>query len=293
MVFGTVGDLVEDVVVHLGGPINLASDTDAVVIRRRGGSAANAAAAAARSGAPARFIGQVGDDSTGSALIDSLAAEGVDLVVRRQGRSGTVVVLVDQTGERTMLSDRATCADLADPEPVWLDGLTILHVPTYSLIEGSLADTAAELVHWAHERGITVSIDTSSVSLMERYGVERLTALYRRLRPDVVLCNEDESACLGNHTEPARVGARLVVVKRGPAPAVVVEQGRAVREVPVPTIAHVGDTTGAGDSFAAGFLTSWAEGQPVLEAVTRGHRAAAAAIERASSGSVPELSDPF
>lgn len=288
-----MGDLVEDVVVHLGGPINLASDTDAVVIRRRGGSAANAAATAARTGAAARFIGQVGDDSTGNALIAALGAEGVEVVARQRGRSGTIVVLVDHTGERTMLSDRATCPGLDEPERSWLDGLTVLHVPTYSLTEGSLASTSAQLIDWCHELGIPVSIDASSESVMERYGVDRLAALYRQLRPDVLLCNEDEAACLGAHLDPADegggVGAGLVIVKQGAAPALVLEPGRPVQRVPVPPIARVGDTTGAGDAFAAGFLTAWTAGAPVLDAVANGHRTASATIARVSDRAEPTV----
>ena len=61
----TIGDLVEDVVVHLRGEINVASDTDVVVSRRRGGSAANMASTTARLGHLVRFVGPVGDDSTG------------------------------------------------------------------------------------------------------------------------------------------------------------------------------------------------------------------------------------
>ena len=120
---GTVGDLVEDIVVRLGGTVNVDSDTESVVTRRRGGSAANVAAAVMRCGSAARFIGQVGDDAPGAALIDALRAAGVDVVARRRGRTGTIVVLVDQNGERTMLTDRGDSAGLDQPDPAWLDGL--------------------------------------------------------------------------------------------------------------------------------------------------------------------------
>ena len=130
---GTLGDLVEDIVVRLGGPINIASDTQALVVRRRGGSAANVAASAARAGFATRFIGQVGSDAHGGMLIDALRADGVDVVCQRGGRTGTVVVLVDQQGERTMLSDRGSCGDLAHPDPVWLDGLLERTCPTPSV----------------------------------------------------------------------------------------------------------------------------------------------------------------
>ncbi|MET0160173.1 MAG: PfkB family carbohydrate kinase, partial [Acidimicrobiales bacterium] len=57
-----VGDLIEDVVVWLPGPVALGSDTVVRITRERGGSAANAAAAAVRAGGRARFVGQLGDD---------------------------------------------------------------------------------------------------------------------------------------------------------------------------------------------------------------------------------------
>ncbi|MEI7547212.1 MAG: PfkB family carbohydrate kinase, partial [Actinomycetota bacterium] len=108
---GAVGDLLEDVVVRLHEQVNRASDTQATVLRRRGGSAANVVEAAARAGAPARFIGQVGDDGVGHWLTDQLAATGAEVVVRRRGRTGTIIVLLDVNGERTMLADRATATE--------------------------------------------------------------------------------------------------------------------------------------------------------------------------------------
>src|SRR5690606_4920446 len=128
----------EDIAVRLAGPINVASDTRATIRRRRGGSAANAAVAVVRAGGAARFIGQVGDDPIGTALLATLEADGVDLAVRRAGHTGTIVVLLDHRGERTMLTDRGASPDLADPDPAWLDGLSVLHVPVYSLVEGAL-----------------------------------------------------------------------------------------------------------------------------------------------------------
>src|SRR4029079_3745926 len=64
-----LGDLVDDVVVWLGGPIAPDTDTPAQVFHRRGGSAANVAAFAAGIGRPVRFIGQVADDLAGSRLV--------------------------------------------------------------------------------------------------------------------------------------------------------------------------------------------------------------------------------
>src|SRR5205814_351175 len=107
----TLGDLVEDVVVWLHEPINYGTDTPARIVRRRGGSAANVAAFAAAVGSSSRFVGQVGTDGTGERLLAGLHAGGVDTVVARGGRTGSIVVVVDPSGERTMLTDRGAATE--------------------------------------------------------------------------------------------------------------------------------------------------------------------------------------
>lgn len=271
----TIGDLVEDVVVHLGGPINVASDTDVVVTRRRGGSAANMAATTARLGHPARFIGQVGDDATGDSVVADLRSEGVDVRVRRSGRTGTIVCLVDTTGERTMLADRGACVDLAPLDPSWLDDAHTVHVPFYSLSSGALATTTIALLGLAHERGIRVSLDASSVGVMAAAGHDAVVELVRFVRPGVVLCNEDEADFLGASCWPLELSAELVVVKRGAEPAVVRRADRSEVEVAAHRIGSVEDTTGAGDAFAAGFLVACSQGAAPEDAVAAGHSSAA------------------
>lgn len=248
-----LGDLVDDIVVRLGGPVNEATDTRARIVRRRGGSAANVVEMAAGLGYPARFLGQVGSDAIGTVLLDELRQTGVDVgAVRRGGRSGTIIVLVDTRAERTMLTDRGACLELSDPQRAWLDGVSTLHVPFYSLTEGALADSAVALIGWAHELGVRVSIDVSSVAVIEQLGASRVTAMLSVLRPDVVLANGDEGRALGID---APVAGAVTVVKHGADPVeVFADQDRFT--VAVPALDQVSDTTGAGDAFAAGFLTA-------------------------------------
>ena len=248
-----LGDMVEDVVVQLGGPINEASDTLANIVRRRGGSAANVIETAALLGWPARFIGQVGTDAIGAALIDELGASGADVgCVRRGGRSGTIIVLVDHLGERTMLTDRAACLDLTHPDRSWLDGVSTLHVPFYSFTDRPLADTATTVIGWAHELDVRVSIDVSSVAVIEQLGAAQVVGMLDELRPDVVMANGDEAAAL-DITGP--LAGAVTVVKHGGDP-VRVYAGSERLVISVPLIESVTDTTGAGDAFAAGYLTA-------------------------------------
>ncbi len=275
----TIGDLLDDIVVRLNGPLNVASDTDAEIARRRGGSAANFAATAAGLGTRTRFLGQVGDDPMGVLLVAELAGRGVDThFVRRSGITGTIVVLVDSAGERSMLTDRKASIGLVDPERRWLDNVSTLHVPLYSLVDQPLSDSARTLIEWAHEDGIAVSVDLSSVALIEQIGVSRALQILGDARPTVVFANEDEARLLDINSE--LVGA-LTVVKRGSQPARIFEPGQTVVEIPACSVDVVSDTTGAGDAFAGGFLSHGDGGSDHTwlrephAATDAGHRAAA------------------
>lgn len=276
-----VGDLVEDVVVHLHQPIQRASDTASVILRRRGGSAANVATAAAEVGVPSRFIGQVGDDATGDALVAALQQQGVEVVGRRGGRTGTIVALVEPHGERSMLSDRGAAVLLDEPDPTWLGQVTTLHVPFYSLCVEPLASTTVALVTWAHAADARVSVDLSSVALLEAYGIGHAVELVSSLRPHVVLANADEGHCVGARGLD-RIGAQVTVVKQGADPALLYVDRAPAQAVPVPPLEDVRDTTGAGDAFAAGLLVALAGGADPVRAVDAGHRRAAEIITRLS-----------
>ena len=198
--------------------------------------------------------------------------------MRRAGSTGTIVALVDQTGERSMLTDRRTCIDLSDPSPSWLDGVGALHVPLYSLATGAVSATAITVIGWAHDRNVDVSIDVSSSAVIRDLGVDRVRRLLADLSPDLILANRDEATTLDID---GAIGNAVTIVKRGPDPAVVYSPNTPTVEVPGRVVADVTDTTGAGDAFAAGFLThtgGWRR-DPVA-ACESGHRCAAALLTR-------------
>jgi 2-dehydro-3-deoxygluconokinase len=75
------------------------------------------------------------------------------------------------------------------------------------------------------------------------------------------------------------VGAVLTVIKQGPLPVIAVENDGTTTEVAVTPVAHIVDTTGAGDAFAAGFLPHYATTKEITNAVAHGHAVASRVLQ--------------
>ena len=275
----TIGDLVEDVVVWLNTELNIGSDTESVIRRTRGGSAANVSMFAALTGTPSRFIGQVGNDRLGSQLCEVLRDSDVDVQVIADGRTGSIVVLVQPNGQRSFLTDRGVASHLAHFDATLMNDVSILHVPTYSLTDEPLASTCVQYINTARATGSIVSIDASSSSVLTQYGTDRYRALIQLLQPDVFMCNEDEAKVLGLGAQQPMVGAALTIIKQGPLPVIAVQHDGTTTEVAVTPVANIVDTTGAGDAFAAGFLPHYAQTKNVGNAITQGNSLASRVLQ--------------
>jgi sugar/nucleoside kinase (ribokinase family) len=271
----TIGDLIEDVVVWLSAEPNLGTDTDSIIQRTRGGSAANVAMFAALTGTESRFIGQVGSDALGQQLCSSLQQAGVDVCVIAEGRTGSIVVLVQTNGERTFLTDRGVASHLSLIDASLMANVSILHVPSYSLVTEPLASTSLLYIKAAQSLGAVISIDASSTSVLEHFGVARYKSLIQSIQPQVFLCNEDEAGLLGVGVTEGMPGAALTVIKRGAHSTLAISQNNERSEVAVAPVADIVDTTGAGDAFAAGFLPTFVATNDVEVAIARGHAIAA------------------
>jgi sugar/nucleoside kinase (ribokinase family) len=281
-VLGSLGDLVEDVVVWLEEPLAIGTDAVGSIIRTRGGSAANVASAAALLGrVGVRYLGCLGSDPTGDGLVAGLEQMGVDVRVQRRGRTGTILVLVEPGGERSMVPDRGSNLLLTTVDDAWLDGLSMLHVPAYGFCGEPLATSVLDALTRARARGIATSIDASSVGALRGLGREPIRALIADLAPDHLLANAEEAAFLGVE-EPGYLPRTTVVVKHGAQPTVAWTDGRRL-EVPVPPVSEVRDTTGAGDAFAAGYLSAVIAGADLVDACDEGNRLAATALSRAGA----------
>jgi sugar/nucleoside kinase (ribokinase family) len=278
-----VGDVIDDIVVTPLGSVTRDSDTTSRIRATPGGSAANQAAWLAAAGVSVTFVARVGAADVERHRAE-LAAFGVDalLVADADAPTGTIVVMLDADGGRTMYTDRGANLRLsaADLPLSLLDDVDALHVNGYALFASEPRAAVVALIDEARSRGIAVTADPSSSAYLETLGAS--TFLGCTGGAAVCLPNLDEGRVLSGSVEPSDVLAFLcehypvVALKLGSGGVLVGEGGR-VELIP-PASSSVVDPTGAGDAFCAGFLTSWLGGNSAVDAAAAGSQLAARAV---------------
>lgn len=288
-----IGDLLYDLLARVGD-VALGTDTFAPIHAAAGGSGANAATWLAYLGVETHFTGRVGDDVFGTFLEGELErAEVTPHLVRDSFLStGKVFVLVGADGERTMITDRGASENLG-PEDLPKELFqrdSHLHLSGYTFSEGSRRETAFEALRLAHESTMTVSVDPSSVPLLETIGPRRF--LEWTAGADLCFPNLKEGALLTGERDPDAILAALrkrysaVVLKLGPEGAIYSGEDREKIHLPAAPVRAV-DTTGAGDALSAGFLAAWVSGSSPEGSLKQGVGCARRVVERI--GSRPEL----
>ena len=235
-----------------------------------GSASAICATGLARLGNSVSFAGKVGADGWGDYCIQFLRGAGVDTagVIRDPGAKTGLTVSLTSGRDRALVTYLGAIAVLTaqDIRGEVLAGCSHLHVSSYFL-QQSLRKGSRALFRRAHDRGMTTSLDPG-FDPSEQWGADIHDTLEE---VDVFFPNEVELSAIAGDDDLAtalgrlRNGRTLTVAKLGPNGCAALVDGRMI-EVPAHHVTPI-DTTGAGDTFNAGFLHAWLRGQPPEQAM--------------------------
>lgn len=248
-----IGSIAEDDVVRLGEPLRAGAHIEGRESGvRLGGGGANTALPLARAGHRVALVAAVGTDAAGHRLLGGLGTAGVDTsaVVALEDQATTrSVVLIDSAGERTIINLRRT-VEMAPPHRV-------------------LEITA----DWLYVRNRDVGL----APLLRRKAetcriVAHIPPCAEGARPAHVLVGSASDLAADVLADPFAAGRRIggdgvewVVVTRGARGAIAYGQSGRIERA-ARTVTPI-DTTGAGDSFAAGLIHALASGRPMEDAL--------------------------
>jgi sugar/nucleoside kinase (ribokinase family) len=253
-----------------------------------GGSAGNTAAGVAMLGGRAGFVGQVADDQLGEVYGHDIRSVGVEFTTPARPAAemptARCLVLVTPDAQRTMNTFLGAAQHLEtralDEEQV--RGAAILYLEGYLWDPETPRAAMEHAIDVARQAGRKVAFTLSDSFCIARHR-DGFNALIDSGRIDILFANEDEILGLTGAADfEAAVAAAsgrvpLLVVTRSEKGALAVEGG-ARAEVPAEPVDEVIDTTGAGDLFAAGFLTGHAQGRSLEHSLRMGAIAAAEVI---------------
>jgi 2-dehydro-3-deoxygluconokinase len=246
----------------------------AVSFRRSvAGAESNVAQGLARLGHWARWIGRVGDDPAGEAVLRELRADGVDVSgAEMDPQAPTGLLLRDSHAQRVIdvqYYRKGSAASLLSPDQIrleMLEGARVVHVSGITpMLSESAAQATWALVERARQVGAAVSFDPNVRRKLgsDHEWMRTVGPLLREA--DLVIAGEDELELLlgGGAEETSKAlltmgRARTVVVKRRDHSAAA--HGRDGECTQEPFDVPVCDPVGAGDAFAAGWLSAWLRG---------------------------------
>ena len=261
-----------------------------------GGSAANATLGAARLGLRTTYLGKIGGDVTAGHYFENFTAAGGDgsRFKRATLPNGRCLSLVTADGQRTLRTHLGAAMTLHPDEVSAADfhGARHAHIEGYLLFNPALAD---KVVRTARAAGCTLSIDLASFEVVNA----ARDWIFAQLREgvDVVFANEDEAAALfqrrddyGNFARELAGFGGIAAVKLGKDGAWIAV-GRHLHRIAPIHAERVVDTTGAGDSWAAGFLYGHLRGAPLPAAGAIGSLLGAETVQHLGAA-IPDVHWP-
>ena len=291
----TLGECLVSLIATAPGPLAEATAFE----RHVAGAEANVAVGLARLGHSVAYIGRVGGDGFGTAIVRRLRGEGVDvrhlaidagaatgLMLRERRVLGAAQVVYARTGSagsRISIVD----VDRAATDGVFA-GARWLHVTGITpALSPTAHDAVRQAVELARSADLTISFD---VNLRRRLWSDAEAAPIVRAiarQADIVLGSPDELAVLTGAADEDPLGLARAVLELGPSIAVVklgadgalgLERDGAPVASPALPVHAIVDPVGAGDAFCAGFIAARLDGADLATALRSANACGAAAV---------------
>ena len=231
-----------------------------------GGSAANTIVCTSIFGMPSSFIGKIGDDELGLLFKSDQEQYGVNtLLLKSKHSSGRSMVFVSGgNAERTFAVYLGAALDLVpeDLKPEYFAGHDYFHIEGYLVQNQDLIRKAVEL---AHDAGCIISLDMASYNVVESNNAFLHDIVDRYV--DIVFANETEARAFTKlddtiaSLDEISQHCKIAVVKVGKDGSWL-KSGDEQHYIPAWPAATI-DATGAGDTYAAGFIYAHSFGMPL------------------------------
>jgi sugar/nucleoside kinase (ribokinase family) len=250
-----------------------------------GGSAANTMAGIASLGGKGAFIGKVKGDQLGEVFAHDIRSIGVSFLTPpalEGAPTGRCLILVTPDAQRTMNTFLGAANALGpdDINPAVIESAKVTYLEGYLWDPEAAKDAFRKAVQIAHAAGRKVALTLSDSFCVDRHRDE-FRALVDAV--DIVFANEAEIVSLyqtssfDDALQAVRKAGTLAALTRSEQGSVILDGGE-VHVVGAERGVKLVDTTGAGDLYAAGFLTGFTRGRPLAECGRMGSIAAAECI---------------
>lgn len=262
---------------------------------RPAGAAGNVSLALAALDVEHRLFGAVGDDQAGRWVADELGRLGVgrDVLVVAGEETGISIALEAPGRERAFLTAHGVLSGYTlDDLPEEATEADLVLLTGYFSLPGLRGAGTVDLLKGARSKGAVTAFDTGWDPDDWAGGATREVL---ELLPlvDIFLPNEPEATALTGRSDPEEAARCLqrendgwVVVKLGQEGVTACGPGGESVRVAAPAV-DARDTTGAGDSLAAGLLAELREGKEMSEALATGVRVASTVVGRDSVARYP------
>ena len=253
-----------------------------------GGSCPNTMITLSALGSKTALGGKTGNDKFGQIYEEQLKKHKNIISSLRKGQSatGSSIILITPDGERSMNTYLGSNRefDENDVDEKVLLSSSFFYFTGYMWDTENQKSAIMKSLDICKKRGITVAFDVADPFAVGRYKNDFLKLIEERA--DIVFANEEEAKILFDEENPEKNAGEiasmntLAAVKTGKQGSIIKDNKNAFIKIPILNDKGCIDTTGAGDTYAAGFLYGIVSGRSPEKAGEYASIAASAIVSK-------------